>query len=426
MTRGLPVGWIPNFKLGDACRIKHGYAFKGDLMTTQDCELPVVVNIVNFQYTGGFRFQSTKVQRYRGDYPKEYEMKPGQILVVMTCQTPKGEILGVPGRIPNDGRIYLHNQRMGLPVITDPKKLDMDFLYWLFISPRFNAHLFSTATGAKILHTAPSRIGSYVFSLPPLPTQRKIASILSAYDDLIENNTCRIQILEEMARAIYTEWFVNFRFPGHEKVKMVESQLGKIPEGWEVSTLGSMCQVVMGQSPKSDFYNTSGGGLPFHQGVTDFGERFVSHRVYCTINHGRIAEQGDILFSVRAPVGRLNIASSKMLLGRGLCGLRCRTAHQEFVFQALKYRFQEEDSMGSGSIFNAVTKQDVHGIKMLLPDHRLLDLYEYSVEPITTLIVNLTERNHVLRRTLDLLLPKLVSGDVDVTKPEIKDSGGEN
>lgn len=137
---------------------------------------------------------------------------------------------------------------------------------------------------------------SFEFLLPPLPTQRKIASILSAYDDLIENNTRRIKILEEMAQAIYKEWFVHFRFPGHEKVKMVESELGLIPEGWEVKRLGEVCKIVMGQSPSSEFYNTIGQGFPFHQGVKDFGTRFPFHTTYCTVNK-RVAEKGDILLS---------------------------------------------------------------------------------------------------------------------------------
>src|SRR5208282_520480 len=116
--------------------------------------------------------------------------------------------------------------------------------YYLFLSPSFNAHLFGAATGAKILHTSPSRIENYRFDCPPLRTQRKIAAILSAYDDLIENNTRRIRILEEMAQALYREWFVHFRFPGHEKVKMVESEMGMIPEGWTPSNLGSLTSVI--------------------------------------------------------------------------------------------------------------------------------------------------------------------------------------
>lgn len=236
--------WEQNYCLGNGCSIKHGFAFKGSLMTAAGGdELPIVVNIVNFQYTGGFRFDTTKIQRYTGGYPDEFVLSPGDILSVMTCQTPKGEILGVPGRIPNDGRTYLHNQRMGLARVRDTRLIDPGFLYYLFLSPGFNQHLFATATGAKILHTAPSRIESYRFARPPLDTQRRIAAILAAYDDLIENNTRRIAILEEMAQALYRQWFVNFRFPGHQDARVVESEIGPIPAGWRVDRLAELARV---------------------------------------------------------------------------------------------------------------------------------------------------------------------------------------
>ena len=253
---------------------------------------------------------------------------------------------------------------------------------------------------------------------PPIQTQRKIAAVLSTYDDLIKNNTRRIEILEEMAQAIYQEWFVEFRFPGHEGVKMVESELGLIPQGWEVKQLGEMCHVIMGLSPKSEFYNETGDGLPFHQGVTDFGERFPTDRVYCTIQK-RIAEIDDILFSVRAPVGRINIANKKIVIGRGLSAIRSKTGNQAFVLQQLKDKFQEEDTMGSGSIFNAIRKSDLLGIPLLIPTESLVAKFEEIANSIFAGLANLNQKNVNLRETRDLLLPKLISGEIDVSKLDI-------
>ncbi|MBI1928532.1 restriction endonuclease subunit S [Candidatus Poribacteria bacterium] len=224
-----------------------------------------------------------------------------------------------------------------------------------------------------------------------LPTQRKIAAVLSAYDDLIENNTRRIQILEEMARAIYREWFVHFRFPGHETVKMVESAGGLIPDGWEVKRLGEACEIVMGQSPKSEFYNETGEGLPFHQGVKDFGQRFPTDRVYCTVQN-RIAEACDILFSVRAPVGRINMANKRIVIGRGLCAIRDKNENQAFIFHQLKEKFQEEDIMGGGTIFKAVTKADMLGIHLLLPPQSFIARFEQIAKPIFSALANLTSK----------------------------------
>ena len=256
---------------------------------------------------------------------------------------------------------------------------------------------------------------SFPIPLPPLPTQRKIAAILSAYDDLIENNTRRIKILEDMAQTLYREWFVHFRFPGHENVRMVKSALGPIPQGWEVKQLGEMCHVLMGLSPKSEFYNQIGEGLPFHQGVTDFGERFPTDRIYCTVQK-RIAEAGDILFSVRAPVGRINVAKKKIVIGRGLSAIRSKSGNQAFVLQQLKDKFQEEDTMGGGTIFNAITKADLLGVQLLKPTQSIVAKFEEAADPISLELANLTIKNANLQQTRDLLLPKLISGEIDVSE----------
>ncbi|MGB4503179.1 MAG: restriction endonuclease subunit S, partial [Dethiobacteria bacterium] len=186
------------------------------------------------------------------------------------------------------------------PSISDP-----GYIYYLAKSDLIRKPAEKSMSGASGRQRADlSSIKNLKVPAPPLPTQRKITAILSAYDDLIENNIRRIKILEEMAQALYREWFVHFRFPGHEKARLIDSPLGKIPEGWEVKELKDVCHLIMGQSPKSKYYNTDKLGLPFHQGVTDFGNRFPNKRFYCSIK-GRIADKGDILFSVRAPVGRI-------------------------------------------------------------------------------------------------------------------------
>ena len=296
----------------------------------------------------------------------------------------------------------------------DPTKVDNRFLFYYFFGQEWR----NTIAKYMILGSTVDRIPIITFPqfgvrLPPLPTQRKIAAILSAYDDLIEVNTRRIALLEEMARGLYREWFVRFRFPGHEGVRMVASAVGVVPEGWEVKALGDACAIVMGQSPSSEFYNESGQGLPFHQGVTDFGHLFPRDRVYCTMEN-RLANDGDILFSVRAPVGRINIANKKIVIGRGLSAIRSKAAHQVFVYFQMKHIFQEEDIMGGGTIFKAVTKDDVHGIKLLWPSESLIVDFEQVANPILSSLGNLTAKNANLRRTRDLLLPRLVAGEVGV------------
>lgn len=173
-----------------------------------------------------------------------------------------------------------------------------------------------------------------------------------------------------------------------------------------------------GAVPKSEFYNEIGEGLPFHQGVTDFGERFPTDRVYCTVQK-RIAEVGDILFSVRAPVGRINVGNKKIIIGRGISAIRSKSGDQAFILQQLKDKFQEEDTMGSGTIYNAITKADLLGIQLLQPTKSIVAKFEEVVESISLELANLTMKNTNLRQARDLLLPKLISGEIDVSELDI-------
>ena len=245
--------------------------------------------------------------------------------------------------------------------------------------------------------------------VPPVSEQRRIASILSAYDDLIENNRRRIQLLEQAARLLYREWFVHLRFPGHEHVTITDG----VPEGWEKKPLSEIADITMGQSPKSVYYNEGGNGLPFHQGVTNFGVRFPSHQTYCTVQN-RLAEPGDILFSVRAPVGRINITIDKIVIGRGLSAIRSKLGQQNLLFYALKSYFFKEDMMGGGAIFAAITKKDLHGVELMQAPDRIAEMFMEHVRPTDLQIENLQQTIDDLAQARDLLLPRLMNGEVAV------------
>ncbi len=293
----------------------------------------------------------------------------------------------------------------------DTEELTTKFLYYALRLKLDEFRSFSTGAATKFLTL--TILNDTEIQAPPLPIQRRIAGILSAYDELIENSQRRIKILESMARGLYREWFVHFRFPGHESVPRVPSTLGEIPKGWEVKKLKDVCRLTMGQSPKSEFYNEIGEGIAFHQGVTDFGDRFPSDRLFCTAD-GRIAEAGDILFSVRAPVGRLNIANKKIILGRGLSAIRHNEDHQAFLWEQLRNRFTEVDMMGNGAIFASVTKDDMQGIDLICPPHAMVESATQHVQVLHSEIATLSQQIQNLRRTRDLLLPRLLSGQIDV------------
>jgi type I restriction enzyme S subunit len=207
-------GWT-HCKLGDLIEIKHGYAFQGEYFAGAGSH--IVLTPGNFYDEGGFKDKGEKEKWYTGPIPEDYVLNERDLIIAMTEQA-EG-LLGSSAVIPRSG-LYLHNQRLGLVQIRDKSKTDMRFLYYLFNSKPVRQQIRGSASGTKIRHTAPSRIAEVKVRVPRLPVQRRIAGILSAYDDLIENNQRRIRILEEMARALYREWFVHFRFPGHGTVPL--------------------------------------------------------------------------------------------------------------------------------------------------------------------------------------------------------------
>ena len=263
--------------------------------------------------------------------------------------------------------------------------------------------------GATVEHARVGDFHKIPVPMPPLDVQAKIGDILSAYDDLIENNRRRIGLLEEAARLLYREWFVHYRFPGHEHANIAEG----IPEGWKRRTLVELAEVVMGQSPKSQFYNDGGDGLPFHQGVSDYGFRFLSHRIYSSFAT-KIAEAGDILVSVRAPVGRINITRDKIVLGRGLAAIRSRAEHESFLLYAMKNHFYAEDIIGTGAIYAATNKKELEGQILVEPSAVLLREFEDQANTIDLQIACLTSQNDNLVRARGLLLPRLMNGGIAV------------
>lgn len=297
----------------------------------------------------------------------------------------------------------------------------VDTIFWSKINEEvaFPKYLFYNL---KVLDFASMDVGSAIPSLttelikkieielPSLEEQQSIASILSAIDDKIENNLAINKTLEEMAMALYKHWFVDFG--PFKEGEFAESELGLIPKGWEVKRLVDFVNLTMGQSPKSEFYNSNNNGLPFHQGVTNYGERFPEDKTYSSEGN-RFAEEGDILFSVRAPVGRLNIAKNKIILGRGLSSMTLKNHDNNgFLFYSLKNFFTEDDKIGDGTVYGSVNKTELENLKFIVPCKEVLDDFNDFVKDIDSKYLNNYKENQTLTQLRDSLLPKLISGEV--------------
>src|SRR5258708_627334 len=298
--------------------------------------------------------------------------------------------------------------------------------------PKFTYYFLSTLNLAQFDAGAsnPTLNRNHVHLLPvywpPLPTQRKIASILSAYDDLIENNTRRIAILEEMAQSLYREWFVHFRFPGHEKNGMVKSALGLIPGGWEVVKVSSAVEIDPPTKVPKD------GEKPFvSMASLSNNSMLIDDIELRTGNSGAKFKNGDTLFARITPclengkTGYVQFLPSADAVAFGsteFIVLRSRTLCPEYVY--LMARSNEFRDNAIKSMTGATGRQRVQVAcfdKFLLtqPDTKTLAALRKIVTPLFHNIYVLAQKNANLRRTRDLLLPKLISGEVDVERLEV-------
>ena len=318
--------------------------------------------------------------------------------VARTCIVPEGVL---PARV---------NQHVAL---IRPKKgiINPIFLNYYLASPFMQSYMLGLAVGKGASRNAITKmmIEDFEVPCPRIDLQEKIVDILSAYDNLIENNQKQIKLLEEVAQRLYKEWFIDLRFPGHENLEIVDG----IPKDWQKGTLESFVDVIMGQSPKSIFYNQDGEGIAFHQGVGSYGDRFVIDSIYST-STTRIAEAGSILLSVRAPVGRLNITKNRIIIGRGLAALRQKNNYQSFLFYMLKEFFFRDNIVGNGSIFASITKNELLSLSFTFPNKKLIKRFNDVAISIDKKIEYLDMQIGLLTEARDRLLPKLMSGEIEV------------
>lgn len=312
----------------------------------------------------------------------------------------------------------------------DPE--DNDFIYYLCREPAFREYAIGRMEGTSGRQRVSwQSIAAYEFAFPPPDERRAAACVLSALDDRITLLRETNATLEAIAQALFKSWFVDFD-PVRAKMEgrtpegmddataalfpdaLEETELGPVPKGWRYSTIGESFILTMGQSPPGDTYNEAGDGLPFYQGRTDFGFRFPSQRVFCTAPT-RLAEPGDTLVSVRAPVGDVNMALEKCCVGRGVAAVRHPNGCRSFAFYAtrgLRSRFDLFDS--EGTVFGSINKKDFQALPVIEPSGDVLVAFDEIAAPIDRRIVGNEEQIRTLATLRDTLLPRLISGQLRV------------
>ena len=276
--------------------------------------------------------------------------------------------------------------------------VDSLYLYYYFCLEETKQFVRNIAVGATMPSINTKLLGAVEIALPDLNNQKRIAAVLSSLDDKIENNQKLNDNLQQQAMALYAEMFLN-------------SSDNNVTSG----TLSDIAAITMGQSPSGSSYNEDGVGEVFYQGRAEFGFRFPKRRLFTT-EPKRMAETGDVLLSVRAPVGDLNVAYERCCIGRGLGAIHSKTGHSSFVLYTMfALRSQLDVFNGEGTVFGSINRDALNAIPIDIPPVTEIDQFEAVAHPIDELIRANYEENCRLEAIRDSLLPKLMSGEIDVS-----------
>lgn len=356
------------------------------------------------------------------DWTKKLLPQQHDVIVVRRCNS--GDSAVVPA-----GLTCAIGQNLVI-LRADGSKVFRPFLRWLIKSNEWWEQVSKYLNVGAVFDSLKCKeIPLFELPIPPLNVQESIAQLLQSLDDRITLLRETNKTLESIAQAIFKSWFVDFdpvraKMEGRQPEGMDEEtaalfpdsleeiKLALIPKGWGLSTVGESFILTMGQSPPGDTYNTSGEGLPFYQGRTDFGFRFPSERVFCT-KPSRLAQTGDTLVSVRAPVGDVNMALDNCCIGRGVAAVRHPLNYNGFTFYAMKELGKEFHTYDSeGTVFGSISKKDFAALKVVQPNAAVLRLYDEITAPLDNRVVENEGTIRTLTSLRDTLLPRLISGQL--------------
>jgi len=317
------------------------------------------------------------------------------------CITIVGANVGDVGVVPRwlDGANLTEN---AVKVRGKADKAIQQFLLYALLSEYSQKQMKLLAGGAAQPKLGIYRVNSVEIPCPPLPIQKKIAAVLSAYDDLIENHERRIKILEDMAQNLYREWFVSFRFPGHDKVKMVDSPLGMIPEGWNVHKYGDRLELLYGKALKAA--DRKGGAVPVYgsSGIVGYHDKALVQGPGIIV--GRKGNVGSVHWSPTGffPIDTVFYVSARVPL------------------HYLYFNLGEQTFINTDAAVPGLNRNTALAKLFILPSEDVMSEFEEWVEPLCRSTELLRHRIGTLRRTRDLLLPKLISGQLDVSELNIE------
>lgn len=395
----------PLVKLGEVCRVTPGFAFKSEAFQADGIPVVKIANITD-DYTVDLTGAQCWPRDLFSDRLAKFVLKDKDILIAMT-----GATAGKVGRVRTSQELLL-NQRVAK---IQPVTADNDFIWFALSSDSYRERFYSIAGGAAQPNMSGGQIETVEVALPPLAIQTKIASILATYDELLENNQRRMALLEEAARLLYQEWFVRLRFPGHEHTSLTDG----LPQGWERKRLDALAEINRATLPANfdgeieyvDIASVVPGQITQ---TTTFEFRNAPSRAR------RIVQHGDIIWSCVRPNRRSHAIIWKppenLIVSTGFAAITPTAAPSSFIYFATT----TNDFVGylenhaRGAAYPAVVAGDFERAEVLIPSKQLLEAFNEVAEPTFSQVRNLRAQNQKLRAARDLLLPRLMSGEIAV------------
>lgn len=362
---------------------------------------------------GSFDLEDLPQMRFESHEHERYGLKNGDLVV---CEG------GEPGRCALwNNQVPNMKIQKALHRVRPHECLDSRYLLYWFLEAGQRNHFEQFFTGATIKHLPGEKLAKIEVDVPPLPIQRHIAGILSAYDELIENCQRRIRILEKMARGLYREWFVNFRFPNHAKTPMVDSRQGKIPKGWEVVPFTDIADVLSGGTPKTEVAEYWNGEIPF------FTPRDAPACFYVQDTEKHVTEKGlskcaselyppdTVFITARGTVGKVALPSVPMAMNQSCYALRGKNdVPQRFLFLLTLQQVDYLKTNVGGATFDTIIVDTFRRMQVVNPPPELIARFSRSTDACFEQINTLQCQLQNLRKTRDLLLPRLMSGQISV------------
>ena len=397
-------------ELRDYIKVKHGFAFKSDHITTNDNGI-VLVTPGNFSISGGFKEEKCKF--FDGEYPTDYVLRPGDLIVTMTDLSKAIDTLGYSALVPKSERTYLHNQRIGLVKIIDEKRLDKHYLYWFMRTSYYQKTIAATSSGSTVHHTSPDRIMDVEIELPDLEKQRAVATFMDNIESKINTNKQINKNLEQQAQAIYRSWFVNY-----------EPFDGTKPDDWSDGTIDALgTEIICGKTPstkKSEYY---GGNTPFITIPDMHGcvyivstERYLSDAGVAS-QPKKTLPPNTVCVSCIGTAGLVTLVSEESQSNQQINSIIPKEGISVYYIYLLMQTLAETiNKLGqSGSTIVNLNKTQFGKIQVMIPSKRVLQDFDSLCRPLFDTILSNQKENINLSELRDTLLPKFMSGELDVS-----------